>query len=156
MQKSRLFFVIAAAAAIIILGILPRTKAPNEQAGSAAQGVDQRVQEAMEIVQSGQNPMQGVQMLREILEEDPDNIQATYALGVLSMQSGQFDKAVQRLTRVLEIDPHQHQALRLRADAFIALGDTAQAIADLNELLQHEDDPKLDAEVNQILNELKK
>ena len=100
--------------------------------------------------------MQGVQMLREILEEDPDNIQATYALGVLSMQSGQFDKAVQRLTRVLEIDPHQHQALRLRADAFIALGDTAQAIADLNELLQHEDDPKLDAEVNQILNELKK
>ncbi|MEM8566688.1 MAG: peptidase, partial [Bacteroidota bacterium] len=50
---------------------------------------------AMTLVSSS-NPMQGILMLREILQEDPDNEQATFNLGVLSMQSGQYEKAVER------------------------------------------------------------
>lgn len=154
MGKSKLFFIIAAVGLVVALGLMPRSKA-DEPTTEKAESVDQRIEEALKIVQSGQNPMAGIQILRDILEEDPDNLQATYALGVLSMQSGQFDKAVQRLTKVLEIDPHQHQALELRADAYLALGDTANTIKDFESLITHLDDPKQQARVNQILRELK-
>ncbi len=59
---------------------------------------------AMTLVNSS-NPMQGVMMLREVLQEDESNVEALYFLGLLSIQSSQFDKAVARFNMVTSLEP---------------------------------------------------
>lgn len=57
-----------------------------------------------------ENPMAGVQMLREILEREPENIETIKNLGILSIQSGQFDKAEERFEDLLRIDSTDEEA----------------------------------------------
>ena len=52
--------------------------------------------------------MQGIMMLREVLEEDPKNELALFNMGMLSIQSGQYDKAVERL---VELGKNQSQII---------------------------------------------
>lgn len=49
------------------------------------------------------NPMQGVFMMREIANRYPEYIEALYFLGEASIKTGQFDKAIERFNKVLEI-----------------------------------------------------
>lgn len=57
-----------------------------------------------------QNPMQGITMIREVLEEDPEHPLALLNLGLLSMRSGQFDKAVERFRKLTAVSPEDAQA----------------------------------------------
>lgn len=66
--------------------------------------LDLRTKIAMTHVSSS-NPMQGITMLREILEEDPINELALFNMGVLSMQSGQYKIAVQRFEDLVANHP---------------------------------------------------
>lgn len=49
------------------------------------------------------NPMEGVFMMREIVNRYPNYIEAIYYLGNASNSTGQFDKAVERFNKILEI-----------------------------------------------------
>ncbi len=60
--------------------------------------------EAIALVQ-GTNPMQGIQQLLAIVKEDPDNAAAHWHLGLFSVQSGQYPKALERFQKVAELDP---------------------------------------------------
>ena len=51
------------------------------------------------------NIMEGIMMLRELVEKDSTNIEAQYWLGVFAIKSGQLDKAVQRFQTVLRLRP---------------------------------------------------
>ena len=53
---------------------------------------------------AGSNPMQGIAMLREVLAEDPNNQLAIYNLGVLSITSGQLEKAIQHFEQLRKLD----------------------------------------------------
>lgn len=72
--------------------------------------------------------MQGVQLLLGITREKPDNIAANLMLGRLSIQSGQFDKAVQRFETVLKTEPENTEALYFLAEAYKGKGDKEKAI----------------------------
>lgn len=65
---------------------------------------------AMTLVTS-QNPMVGITMLREVLEVDPDYREAILNLGLLSIRSGQYDKAVARFEKLLEMDSLDYEAM---------------------------------------------
>ena len=58
----------------------------------------------------GENPMEGVFMLREILEKDPKNKEALYNLGVLSIQTAQYQNAVNRFNQIIAIDSSDKRA----------------------------------------------
>jgi len=62
--------------------------------------LDLKSKVAMTYVSSA-NPMQGIAMLREILEQDPKNESALFNMGVLSMQSGQYKRAVERFEELV-------------------------------------------------------
>ena len=62
--------------------------------------LDLKTKVAMTYV-STTNPMQGITMLREILEQDPKNESALFNMGVLSMQSGQYLRAVERFEELV-------------------------------------------------------
>lgn len=49
------------------------------------------------------NPMEGVFMMREIAVRYPNYIEAIYYLGEASISTGQFEKAVDRFTKIIEI-----------------------------------------------------
>jgi len=62
-------------------------------------------------------PMKGISLLREVLQKDSNNIEATLQLGLFSVTSQQFDKAIERFQRILRIDS-------MRIDMYVYLGDT--------------------------------
>ena len=58
----------------------------------------------------GANPMHGIMMLREVLEEDSENELAIYNLGILAINSGQLDKAIERFEKLKQINSSNPEA----------------------------------------------
>ncbi|MEO6833148.1 MAG: tetratricopeptide repeat protein [Chitinophagaceae bacterium] len=79
-------------------------------------------------------PMAGVSILREMITKNPDNIPANLLLGRLSIQSGQYDKAVERLEHVLTLDPKNREALYFLGEAQKGKGENDKAIATFRKL----------------------
>ena len=67
------------------------------------------VERALTLIQ-GSNPMEGIFMFREILQEDPKNTDALYYLGLLSNQTGQYENAVERFNQLIYIDSSDKRA----------------------------------------------
>lgn len=80
------------------------------------------------------NPMQGIMMLREVVEKNPDHENAQFNLGVLSVKSGQLDKAVVRFSKVMEIDPRRKDAAFLLARCYADMGQRDKALQTLETL----------------------
>ena len=61
------------------------------------------VEQALSLIE-GANPMEGIFMLRDIVENNPKDTEALYYLGVLSNQTGQYKNAVERFNQLITID----------------------------------------------------
>ena len=115
--------------------------------------VDVKVKYAMTFV-SARNPMKGILMLREVSEKHPDNEQAQFNLGALSMQSGQYDKAVDRFDNVIRINPGNIEAKVFKAVSLIESGKRKEAKQILTNLKGEIDDPEMMATIEGYLREL--
>ncbi|WP_207535750.1 tetratricopeptide repeat protein [Desertivirga arenae] len=100
------------------------------------------------------NPMQGIQLLREVVAKDPENISANMNLGLFSMKSGQFDKAVNRFKTVLKNESKPETWLYL-AMAYESLGDKENAITAYTKGKELAADPSVDKLVDKKLQELR-
>ena len=101
------------------------------------------------------NPVQGIQLLLEVVKQGPDNIKANLNLGLFSMKSGQYEKAVNRFKTVIAQKPDAEVWFYL-ASTYENLGNKEEAIA---AYLQSKDlaaDPKLGQYVDQRIQELRK
>jgi tetratricopeptide (TPR) repeat protein len=85
---------------------------------------------AMTLVAT-ENPMQGIQMLREILEENPGDPETLKNLGILSLQSGQFDKAEERFRELIAADSSDLENL-----FYLAMSLAEQGKAEGNQLME--------------------
>ena len=95
---------------------------------TTADDPDAMVDEALRQLRSGEvPPMQGILKIREIAEQYPGNVKANFTLGILSMQTGQYIKAVGRFETVLETQPEYADAWRMLAEAQLNVGDTINA-----------------------------
>lgn len=104
---------------------------------------------------SSSNPMQGITMLREVLRKDPQNELALFNMGMLSIQSRQFDKAVERLSQLVKINPTHIQGQLLLGIAYMNMGDNDHAREQFNLVKEMDKDPAVQATVDSYLNELK-
>ena len=75
-----------------------------------------------------ENPMQGIQMIREVADRDPNNMYAQFTLGMGSMISGQIDKAIERLSTVIKAQPENLEVMVMLAEAYEQKGDKTNAI----------------------------
>lgn len=73
-------------------------------------------------------PMKGIMLLREVVATDPNHEMAQYNLGMLSVKSGQLDKAIERFQKVLEINPQRSEMNFYLGQVHLQKGDTASAI----------------------------
>lgn len=74
-------------------------------------------------------PMEGIQMLLSLNEQYPDQPAVLLQLARLAIRTGQYERAVQRLKRVLEIAPDEQRAHCLMAEALTQMNRTTEAEA---------------------------
>jgi tetratricopeptide (TPR) repeat protein len=103
----------------------------------------------------GELPMKGIGMIREVAEEKPSNVYAQKALGYASLNSGQFDKAIGRFERVLELEPSSPETHLLLADIYERTGKKKEAIQWYRKSLPLVS-PEIKREVEQRIQQLNK
>jgi len=100
------------------------------------------------------NPMQGIMMLREVVNQNPEHENAQFNLGVLSMRSGQYEKAAERFQKVLSINPQRKEMYLMAGRAYMLAGNTEKAAAYFEKLKKETADAALVAEANNYINQL--
>lgn len=99
-------------ALVAVILWLPRKSADAEQLTALpteAVAADDPVEVAVQKV-SGENPMEGILALRALAESDPPNVDAVVWLGIFGIQSGQLDKARERFSEALTLEPGHLEA----------------------------------------------
>ncbi|HLR00598.1 MAG TPA: hypothetical protein VK102_09490 [Sphingobacterium sp.] len=107
------------------------------------------------IVSNGENPMEGVTMLLSVVEEEPRNLEANKALGLFSLQSRQFDKAVERFLVATEQEESAESYFYL-ATAYENIGMNSEAIAAFSKSKKIASDPTLSQFIDRKIGELSK
>jgi len=59
---------------------------------------------------------QGIMKLRAVIDRDSNNIAAIYQLGIMSIESGQTEKAVKRFEKLLLLQPENQEYKKILAD----------------------------------------
>lgn len=75
-----------------------------------------------------QETMKGIQQLLSVVRKDSNNMKAQMMLGVGGYVSGQYDKAIERLQKVIKAQPDNLEAVAFLADTYAAKGDNKEAI----------------------------
>lgn len=107
------------------------------------------------LVTGSDNPMAGIALLREVVQADPKNLDANKTLGLFSMQSGQYDRAIDRFQTVIEIKADAESYFYL-ATAYEKIGQKSQAIAAYNKSKELAADPTLSQYIDRQIEELSK
>ncbi len=72
--------------------------------------------------------MKGIQQLLAVVKKDSTNMIAQMMLGVGGYVSGQYDKAIERLQKVVTAQPNNLEAIAFLADTYAAKGDKTEAV----------------------------
>lgn len=117
--------------------------------------VDLRLKLAEAYIQGSQEPMKGVAILKELENKHPNDINILMSLGRLSIQSGQLDKAKERLKKILTLEPQNREAIYFLAITEAQLGHTEEAIRlfELCKLMVNNED--FNKEIDEIVKNLK-
>ena len=118
--------------------------------------LDAKADQAANIMDLGQGPpMKAVGMLRDILQTDSNNRKALLYLGIFSVRSAQFDKAIKRFQRLTELDPADAEYHRYLGDTYIKSGNNELGIKELEKYRDLIKDPEAKAEVEKMIKDLK-
>lgn len=124
---------------IVFLYNLPRyVVGAEEKTLTAPSSTELTIDNALKLINSN-NPMEGVFMLRKILEKEPENKEALYNLGVLSIQSKQFANAIDRFNQLLIIDSLDKRAYLHLGISNFELGNKEEANIFFNKVLESKD-----------------
>ena len=130
MRKSYLIaLIMSVALGLIVLFLLFPTqpKSAVDKANSPiADSV--KIQQAIELV-NGPQPMQGIQMLLSMVEENPKNVEAHFVLGEFAIRSGQMEKAVARFNTIIELQPQNTLAYIYKGEALMQMDSLPAALA---------------------------
>ncbi|TVR37295.1 MAG: hypothetical protein EA392_13055 [Cryomorphaceae bacterium] len=163
-QKQTQIVVLLAALFLVVLLILAprlpkqaRLEAKKLEA-SKTDPIEQKINQAVALVHDGSNPMQGILMLREILEENPNRVEAHWHLAHFSVQSGQYEKAAERFSKVVELDTEKKfpDAIFYLGKTYATLENPEKAIECFERYLQDVEDPTVKERVEEFIDELKR
>lgn len=106
---------------------------------------------ALCYIENPANPMQGISLLRELVEKNPKNENAIFNLGLLSMRSGQYDKAIDRFEQILEFAPERHELFLYIADSYVQIGENDKAIVYFSRFKSKTKDQSLRDEIDKYI-----
>ena len=99
--------------------------------------------------------MKGIQHLLSVVHKDSNNMKAQMMLGVGGYVSGQYDKAIERLLKVVNAQPDNMEAIAFLADTYAAKGDKAEAIKWYQVSKRMINDPHYSKEVDERIKQLR-
>lgn len=102
-----------------------------------------------------ENPMQGIMMIREVAERDPNNMYAQLMLGIGGLMSGQLDRAIERLNIVAAKEPENLEAKIMLAEAYERKGDKQNAIKWYESVKSQISNPEIIQEVDKRIQTLR-
>jgi tetratricopeptide (TPR) repeat protein len=101
-----------------------------------------------------QETMQGIQRVLEVARRDSTNMYAQFMLALGGVESGQFDKAIERLRTVVRNQPTNIEAVLLLAQVYQQTGDKADAIAAYESARKLADNPEMIKEIDRLIKSL--
>jgi tetratricopeptide (TPR) repeat protein len=124
-----------------------RTKRPSVKKEFS---ITEQIQAALSNIQDADNPqsqMKGILQMRSLSEKYPENADLQWNMGLFSIQSGQYEKAVARFEKVITIDAQRLDAYMQLAMSYLALQDTSAATNVLSSMIdKSEGDTQRNAE----------
>ena len=99
--------------------------------------------------------MKGVSQLLEVVRKDSSNMKAQLVLGIGGYVSGQYDKAIERLLKVVKAEPDNLEAIAFLADTYSARGDKKDAIKWYLISKRMANDPHYSQEVDERIKQLR-
>lgn len=146
---------------VVVLSLSPRTAiAPDEDVELTTEethdheDIDAAIQAAVEKINSGA-PMEGIMAIRDLAESHPNDPRPQFYLGMFSIQSVQFDKAVSRFQKVIELDPNAIDAYRWLGESYMSLGDFENAKKNLEKFISLSEDEQAIAHAEEMLESIK-
>ncbi|MBU3713562.1 MAG: tetratricopeptide repeat protein [Ferruginibacter sp.] len=103
-----------------------------------------------------QQTMKGIQELLAVVRKDSTNMKAQLVLGSGGFFSGQYDKAIARLNKVVAAEPDNLEAVAFLADSYSALGNKNDAIKWYKISKRIANNPAYAEEVDKRIKELEK
>jgi tetratricopeptide (TPR) repeat protein len=89
------------------------------------------------------SPMEGIMKIREVAQRDSTNMYAQFMLGYGAMMTGQFDRAIERFSKVTKNQPGNMEAIFLLAETYERSGDKANAVKWYEEGKKRVDNPEI-------------
>ncbi|MCC6251603.1 MAG: tetratricopeptide repeat protein [Bacteroidia bacterium] len=107
-------------------------------------------------VEEGSKAMEGVTILKNVVKKDSTFLEAQVQLGVFAIQSGQYEKALERFEKILKINPEYIQAYIYLGQIYADMGRKKEAIEVLRLYMKKSNDYTLNQQVEKFINELEK
>lgn len=101
-------------------------------------------------------PMEGIQKIMEVVQKDSNNVFAQLTLAKGALLSGQFDKAIVRLEKVIQLQPGNMEGYLLMADLYERKQDYKNAVSWYRKSLPVIQQPEIRDAVSQRIEDLKK
>ncbi len=99
-------------------------------------------------------PMQGIMLIREVLNQEPNNLLALNSMGVLALQSNQLEKAVDYFTKYIALDSSDINIYYYLANTYKSLKNNDLAKQYFIKIKQKIKDKERIDQINKILAEL--
>ena len=94
------------------------------------------------------NPMEGISLIREVVQRNPDNMFGQFILGLGGVKSGQFDKAIERFKIVLAKEPNNLEAMLNLAEIYDRKGEKPDAVKWYKQVKGQIDNPEAQKELD--------
>jgi tetratricopeptide (TPR) repeat protein len=147
-------FALLFAGVLIVLLFFARIKPDNKEI-VIGNDLATEIENAVAMIKEGGQPMQGILKLKEIADQNPDNEDAQLYLGLFSIQSGQYDKAVNRFDNVIKLNPENGYAYQLLGQSYELMSDTLKAIQNYELFIDKTDDEDAKEDIEKHLRNLK-
>lgn len=152
LKRQHWMMIAAAALVVVLLALAPRTPSgqaeknatsarvsedPNSGSTPKAEGPaagmtssNPKVSAILNELAAGGPPMQVILKLKDLADQEPGNVEAQYHLGLFSWQTGQYDKAMDRFKKTIELDPKGYpDAYAYLGQAYASLDSSDKALA---------------------------
>ena len=111
---------------VLALFIYTKSTRPKRPTIKNEISISDQIQEALSNIQNtdnAQSQMKGILQMRSLSEKHPENADLQWNMGLFSIQSGQYEKAVARFEKVINIDAQRLDAYMQLAISYLALKD---------------------------------
>ena len=159
LSKGQIIAVVSALALAVAIVVLPKTvpfdvENQKVEVEGSEEAIEMQIAEGISSVLKSETPMQGIMILRRVLEKDPDNVKANSALAVFSVVSGQYEKAFDRFQQVANAEQKDESAVKFLAQVYAREGKIDMIIGSMTEYKAMVENDGIQRQVDDIINEL--